>query len=541
MPAKPFPWKYLNLLALVLFIGFNVLIRVKENQMYDDTRMQFANAQAWRQGYGVSLLYADPTDLAKAAPRVVEFWPPGYAVFAGTFLQLTGNPELAHWLVDALGFVLFFGGWYLMARRLIPFTVPYFPALLMLTWGFGFVFKWFPTVDFVAMSWHVFGMACLVEWIAGGGGRRRNGWLAACGLSVFGACFFRFAYYPLTFVPAGVLLAGALLGNRHWWRPGLGLLVFTALLVGGQVLYQHYIAGSVNYLNQRHAGRGTGIHWYNLEQFTYFVSHSLPGSALLHLPEKVSDPLLGVLVLAGTVAVTRAARRLDQPGRQIFYGWLGVVWGSFLLNIAFLVFLSLRYPPESWGPWTYVQEIRYFALNMVTVAATVVLLACWKGSPVPRFLRYAQIILAILVGVHAYAHAPFKSRVKEPVTPSEPFSTASVVYERVRQAPGPVVFATDQINNYWDVIPMTSMGIFGAMGGGAILKADALVQSPRCSAPVTVLVVIVHTAPPGLDELYRKYNARQVGTVGKGIKEGLALMEFTLPATMAPADSRAAR
>jgi hypothetical protein len=541
MPAKPFPWKYLNLVALVLFIGFNVLIRVKENQMGDDTRMQFANAQAWRQGYGVSLLYADPTDLARVAPRVVEFWPPGYALFAGTALHFTDNLELVHWLVDSLGFVLFFGGWFLIGRRLIPFTAPYFPALLMLTWGFGYVFKWFPTVDFVAMSWHVFGMACLVEWIARGEGSRRTGWLIASGLAAFGACFFRFAYYLLTFVPAGVLLTGALLGNRRWWRPGLGLLAFTALLVGAQVLYQHYIAGSVNYLTQRHAGRGDGIHWYNLKQFTTFVTQSIPGSSLLRMPELASDIMLAVLVLAGTAGVTWAARRLEKPARQVVYGWLGLTWGSFVLNIAFLVFLSLRYPPESWGPWTYVQEIRYFALNMVTVGAMVVFLACWKGTPVPRFLRYVQYGVVIFIGAHAYAYASFKHRVHESITPSEPFTTAEVVYEQVRKAPGPVVFATDQVNNYWDVIPMTSMGIFGAMGGAAIIKADALVQSPRCSEPVTVLVAIVNAPPPGLDSLYSTYNARQVGTVGIGFKEGIPLMQFTLPATAGRTDSRAAR
>ncbi len=536
MPAKPFPWKYLNLLALVLFIGFNVLIRIKENQIYDDTRMQFANAQAWRQGYGVSLLYADPGDLAKVAPRVVEFWPPGYAVFAGTFLQLTGDVQLAHWLVDALGFVLFFGGWYLIGRRLVPFTAPYFPALLMLTWGFGFGFKWFPTVDLVAMSWHVFGMACLVEWIAGGESRRRAGWLIASGVAAFGACFFRFAYYPLTFVPAGLLLAGALLGNRRWWRPGLGLLALTTFLVGAQVLYQHYIAGSVNYLTQRHAGRGEGLHWYNLEQFTPFVTRAIPGSSLLGLYEKHNDALVLLLVLAGSAGVAWAARRLDGPARNVVYGWLGVAWGSFLLNVAFLVFLSLRYPPESWGPWTYVQEIRYFALNMVTVAAMLVFAACWKGSPVPRPLRYAQYAVAILVAVHAYAFAPFKSRVHEPVAPSQPFATAAQVHEQVRKARGPVVFATDQVNNYWDVIPMTSMGIFGAMGGAPIIQVATLMEAQPCSEPVTVLVVLANGHRAGIDDFYRRYNARQVGTV-----DGVPLMQLSLPATTGRTDSRAVR
>jgi hypothetical protein len=220
----------------------------------------------------------------------------------------------------------------------------------------------------------------------------------------------------------------------------------------------------------------------------------------------------------------------------VVYGWLGVAWGSFLLNVAFLVFLSLRYPPESWGPWTYVQEIRYFALNMVTVAAMLVFAACWKGSPVPRPLRYAQYAVAILVAVHAYAFAPFKSRVHEPVAPSQPFATAAQVHEQVRKARGPVVFATDQVNNYWDVIPMTSMGIFGAMGGAPIIQVATLMEAQPCSEPVTVLVVLANGHRAGIDDFYRRYNARQVGTV-----DGVPLMQLSLPATTGRTDSRAVR
>jgi hypothetical protein len=72
----------------------------------------------------VSILYADPSDLAKVVPRVVEFWPPGYAVFAGTLLGLTGSVRGASYGVDLLGLVLFFTGWYLLGRRLIPFAFP---------------------------------------------------------------------------------------------------------------------------------------------------------------------------------------------------------------------------------------------------------------------------------------------------------------------------------------------------------------------------------------------------------------------------------
>ena len=529
MPVKPFPWKYLNLVVLVLFIGCNALVRVKENQISDDTRMQFASAQAWRQGHGVSILYADPGDLAKVAPRVVEFWPPGYAVFAGTLLHLTGSVQGAGYGVDLLGLVLFFTGWYLVGRRLIPFTVPYFPALLLLPWGFGFMFKWLPTVDLVAVGWYVLGMACLVEWIAAP--RRRGAWLVGCALAVFGACFFRFAYYPLAFLPAALLGAGVVLGNRSWLRPTLSLGVMTAVLVGAQVLYQHFGAGSANYLAQRHQGGGPAIHWYNLEQFTPFVTRAVPGASLLPFSEPVSDVLVLLAVLAGSAAVAWAARRLPGAARQTVYGWLGVAWGAFALNVAFLVFLSLRYPPESWGPWTYVQEVRYFGLNMAIVTAMLVFLLFWRATPAPRYVRYGLYALGVVIFGHAYAFAPFKYRVNEPVAPSEPLATAAVVHQLVRDTPGPVVFASDQVHNYWDNVPVTSMGMFAAMGGASIIRVDSLIRSHPCTRPVTVLVAIVHAPPPGLETLYREGNARQVGTVG----EGIPLMQLSLSPTPAQA------
>ncbi len=529
MPTKPLPWDLVNLVALILFISFNALIRIKENQISDDTRMQFASAQAWRQGYGVSILYADPNDLAKVTPRRVEFWPPGYAVFAGLFLQLTGDVQLSCFLVDILGLILFFIGWFLMARRLIPFTVPYFPALLMLPWAFGFMFKWIPTTDLIAMAWYVLGMAFLIQWVASTESRFKVGWLIACALAVFGACFFRFAYYPLAFVPAGILLAGALFGNRSWWRAGFLLLALTVVLVGGQVLYQQLVAGSMNYLSQRHQGSGSTIHWYNLEQFTPFVTRSIPGASLLPFSEPVSDILLILVLLIGSILVAWATKRLNEKARRVIYIWLGATWLAFLLNVAFMVFLSLRYPPESWGPWTYVQEIRYFALNMAITSAVLIFLLFWKGSPLPKYVRYGLYAVSIVVFAHSYAFGSFKKWVHESITPSEPLQTAAVVHRLVRENPGRVVFASDQVHNYWGNVPVTSMGMFGAMGGASIIHVEPLMKSHHCSKPVTVLVAIVHALPAGLDEFYRECKARQVGTVG----EGIPLMQLSLPVTTA--------
>ncbi|MBD0260683.1 MAG: hypothetical protein ICV83_33610, partial [Cytophagales bacterium] len=227
----------------------------------------------------------------------------------------------------------------------------------------------------------------------------------------------------------------------------------------------------------------------------------------------------------------RAARRLPLPARQTVYGWLGVAWGAFALNVAFLVFLSLWYPPESWGPWTYVQETRYFGLNMAIVTAVLVFLLCWRGTPAPRYVRYALYALSLFLFGHAYAFAPFKYRVNEPVAPSEPLATAAVVQQRVRNAPGPVVFASDQVHNYWDNVPVTSMGMFGAMGGASIIHVDSLVRSHPCTRPITVLVAVVYNPPAGLEALYRQGNARQVGTVG----EGIPLMQLSLTPTPAQA------
>ncbi len=527
MLTKLFTWKYINLAALVLFIGFTAFVRVKENRITDDTCMQFASAQAWRQGYGLSLLYADRLDLAKVAPRPIEFWPPGYAVFAGSFLQLTGDIRLAFLAVDILGIVLFFTGWYLMSRRLIPFTVPFFPALLMLPWAFGYLFKWMPTLDLVALGWYVLGMACLLEWIARPGEGRRVAWLAGCMAGICGAFLFRFAYYPLAFMPAGILLAGAWLGNRGWWRPAFGVMACTAALVSAQVLYHHFITGTSNYLSQRHQTQGVTIHWYNLKQFVPFVDLSVPGFTRLPVPHALSSILLLLVLLVGSAVAVRSARRLAEPARRVVYAWFAMSWVAFLLNVAFMVFLSLRYPPEAWGPWTYVQETRYFSLNMAIVSSILLFLLFWKDRPASPYVRYAFYGLAIFIYVHAYAFAPFKNWLNKPVAVSQPLATAAVVQQLVHSNPGPVVFASDQIHDYWVNAPMNMIGMYVAMGGAALTHIDTLVKSYACTKPVTVLVAIAGTPPPGLETLYREGNARQVGTIGGGIP----LMQLSLPPT----------
>jgi hypothetical protein len=393
-----------------------------------------------------------------------------------------------------------------------------------------------PTVDLVATGWYVLGMAFLIEWTAGAQNRHRAVWLVGCAVAVFGACFFRFAYYPLAFVPAGLLLAGAVLGNRHWWQPGLLVLVLTGGLVGAQILYQHFVARSVNYLSERHAASEAVIHWYNLKQFAPIVTRAIPGASQLPFSERVSDILLLLGLLAGSAAVARTVQHLNRPARQLLSLWLGVAWLSFWLNIAFMVFLSLKYPPESWGPWTYVQEVRYFSLNMSIVSGLLLFLIFWKGSPVPQFSRNLLYGVAVLVFIHAYVFGNFKHRVHEPTAYNEPLSTAAVVQQLVRNTPGQVVFASDHLHNYWGGAPASSMGMFGAMGGVAITHINSLIDSTPRSEPITVLAAVVETTPASLQTLYRERNARQVGIVG-----GIPLMQFTLPATTGRTDSRTAR
>lgn len=530
MPKNSFSWKFINFVALVLFISFNIVIRYKENATGDDSLMQIASAQALRQGYGVSILYADSSDLAQVSPRVVEFWPPGYAVLAAAFLQVTDNVRFVHLFIDALGVILFFLAWYVIALRLICFTAPYFPSLLLLPWAFGFMLRWLPATDLLATALFICSMACLLSWIAHTNRTKKQVWLTLCAFAAFGACFIRFAYYPTAFVPAILLLTGAVIYRTNWWRPAIFLSGLTILLIGAQILYQHFIAGSVNYVSQRHAASQLTIHWYNLQQFTPFVTKSIPGASLLPFSESFTDWLLLLVLCIGCLSMLRITIRhntYEEQSKQLLYGWLGLALLSFLVNILFMIFLSLRYPPEAWGPWTYVQEIRYFGLNMAIVSSLLVFLLFWKDWPFSKYGRYALKTMAVVIFLYSYAFGLFKIRANEKVYPNESLQTASAIQQWVKDSPRQVVFISDQVHNYWDNVPVTSMGMYGAMAGASIGHIQTLLKPYHCSQPITVLVAIVYAPPPGLEELYRSGNAQQVGTIGQNIP----LMRLTLPAT----------
>jgi hypothetical protein len=306
------------------------------------------------------------------------------------------------------------------------------------------------------------------------------------------------------------------------------------VLVGGQVLYQHFIAGSLNYVTERHAASQPQIHWYNLRQFTPFLTKAIPGANRLPFPEKATDLLLLLGLTVGCLVVLSEARKTTTYARQVLYTWLWVAFLAFWLNILFMVFLSLRYPPEQWGPWTYVQEVRYFGLNMAISCSLLMLVLFWKYRAIPKYLQYGLKAIALVIFAQGYAFGTFKYRVNEPIAPNEGLQIAAVMKHWVENSPGRVVLATDQVHNYWgngDLV--ASMAIYGAIGGASICHIEPFIRSHYCSEPVTVLVALVYnTPPPGLDQLYREGNARQVGTVGKGIP----LMRLSFPAT-APAPS----
>jgi hypothetical protein len=156
----------------------------------------------------------------------------------------------------------------------------------------------------------------------------------------------------------------------------------------------------------------------------------------------------------------------------------------------------------------------------------------WKYWPFSKYGRYVLKSIALVIFVYSYSFGTFKVRINEQVRPNESLQTASTLQQWVKTHPRKVAFFSDQVHNYWDNVPVTSMGMYGAMAGAPIGHIGNLLKPYRCTDSVTVLVAIVYDPPQGLEELYRAGKAKQVGIVGQGIP----LMELTLQPTT-PADS----
>lgn len=309
-------------------------------QIYLDTQCQMAVYANWSKGEGW-VAYDSYLDQVASMHR----FPPLYPLALGGMHALTGNWIPAASILDVLfiwGFMLSLVYW---VRELLDKTEQ--TVFWLFLWVGWVPFHYGTGSDLMALSLLSWGMWSGWRYLKS---KRRSLFLWAT-LLVLAGMWVRPAYLPLGSI--WVISFGSkwlTRGPNPYGELGISLMLY--VLSASGLLYWQSLGPNL-------LPKGNGWYPTHLLSMTAF-----PIEAISFLPHLIGDQWgipfsywegLKWILSAGIITVAAIATPVKWK-ESVF---LPLV----LINVAFLVYLSLTQPPETWntfGFWTYVMEERYF-------------------------------------------------------------------------------------------------------------------------------------------------------------------------------------
>ncbi len=316
-------------------------------------------------GYGHSFLEANSSDISKTLSVPINFWPPGYSLLLIPFVLFGLKSWLTIALCDALAILLFYWIWYKILKTCLPNSFVLITCLAFAFFTFGYTplgtYYAFGT-NIWALVWFSLSLYYLLK-VFQQEDKLSKADVALFFLFAFLCSFFRYSYYPVSFI----LIIGFLFFTYK--KFGLKTATITAILptvlFGLFFLYQFNYQPNVNYINSFHSGGSQGIYWSNLEHTAAIMSNSFTqpilykstnwfGSLSLFLSEtgnfKWSQLLNGFIKYSFTLLFCifflpssyHFYKKSNEQNKLYFKLGISLV----ILQVLFFVFLSLKYPPE---------------------------------------------------------------------------------------------------------------------------------------------------------------------------------------------------
>lgn len=372
------PW------LLTLALALSLLMRLEHRyffpNIYLDTEVQMAAGHNWMEGDGFGYRYTEGPDLADVQFRSGHIFMPGYAVILAFLQAWTQSWWKAIFFIDVLSFLLMYLGLLWMWQELkgdrmmllcLFFILGISPAPLHYLTGSGAL-----AIGLFSLSW----AASLTFW------RTRSLYCYIfCLLLACLAASVRSAYLPLTLAaPCIIGMWGIIRRDFFWTKWGIaGGAAMLLILLGIQSLK----AGDESFFDLA-SQRIYWEHVLEMEPFPFktFFYYGLPHELWL----KDQSPSIfyafqfvaysgSFLVLAFLGLLSFRAWTVPDIEKDIGGFWLLSVWVVMGMNVAILVLMSLKIPPEAWnwgGFWTFVMEPRYYLPAMWGILISI----CWART-----------------------------------------------------------------------------------------------------------------------------------------------------------------
>lgn len=323
-------------------------------------------------GHGYTTRQVLPTDLSATIYEPINKWPPGYSWLLGAVMKLSGASAItAAYLVNAIAIIFLLAGIYLTLRAL-RFPVYAINCFILFAGFFPYPFlgAWF--ADLTAVGFFMLGIGLIMRANASDRHLMLNSVIAAllCGYSIF----LKYLYLPVAILPLVVWGWYSLrIQRRSRFYAALAgsVIVMTCAIL--LLLYQSSHSGQPVYVNP--TGKG------------FFPQHIFEMGALI--PASLLDQDFMTVQLARVFSINyhTADRVLRIVNYILLIGlffwilkwwrnkWIGHLYAYIVLVVSvasagLLLFLSLVFAPyvtEFTPFWTYLEELRYYAIVVVFI------------------------------------------------------------------------------------------------------------------------------------------------------------------------------
>jgi hypothetical protein len=372
-----------------------------------DNSFSVAAAKNVAEGHGYTTRQVLPEDLSEIIYEPINKWPPGYSWLLAAIMKVSGVHAItAVYVVNAIAIVCLLAGIYLTLRALgFPAYATNCFILFAGFFPYPFLGAWF--ADLTAVGLFMLGIGLIMHANASDRHLLLKATIAAllCGYSIF----LKYLYLPVAILPLVVWGWHSLRIKRrarfNAALAGSAIVMTSAILL---LLYQSRHSGQPVYVNP--TGKG------------FFPEHIFEMGALI--PASLLDQDFMTIQLARVLNIEyhTAARMLKIINYFLLLGlfvwvfkwwrkkWIGHLYGYIVLAVtiattALLLFLSLVFAPyvtEFTPFWTYLEELRYYAIVIVFIQQGIF----WyflvhkqqRKGPVFRALRVV-VIMMVSVGI----------------------------------------------------------------------------------------------------------------------------------------------
>ena len=483
-----------------------------------DNIVQSVTALSLMEGQGLSIPFANPDDLSESTYEPFGRFPPGFALLLAPILYLTGNNLIASiHFYHILAVLLFFFTCYLLLRLFSEHINKLAFPLLFGFWIFAYnPFKVMGSTDLLSLTSFYLALYFALKLIIKRPSNQYR-YIILIALFSFLCSFFRYAYYPQTFVIPGLVFLIALIhNNRKEIVNSIYIILGTGVLMLIQMVYQKMKFESVNFL----AIDNRLLHLENLQTINPVISNGFIAEDIIsrNFPSVdtgvfniVLSLFISVLLSIGMYQVLSkdtSIKKLKSYFNHPIKTLLIFCVSSALVMSLFLTVLSLIYPSFSLDPsviQSFVTLPRYFAIVSVMMHIIVVILICVKNFSVSRIVQYSLVFLIVISslfnGYNWLIHAKKLSMYdpNEMNYQKDYFMVADLVEEQETS-----LVIIDGITNQF-------IYRLATFYGARTIKYAAIKESGiQFSKPIDIWLALPHSTGKSEDPTILKYNGEKI-------------------------------